>query len=453
MNILECKQVYFLGIGGIGMSAIARYLNQQNIQVSGYDKVETPLTRKLESEGMDIHYEDEPSRIPADIDMVIYTPAIPNDLMELMYFKEAGFQLYKRSEVLGLISKVKKTIGIAGTHGKTSTSTMLTYLLREGGIDCTAFLGGISHNYQSNFVSGTSDYVVVEADEYDRSFLRLRPHIAAVMSMDPDHLDIYDDPATMNQGYNDYLHLVDDGGLALINEAFIDQVDQDRLSSKQLKIKTFGEKSSDVIIENISVQDGHYVFDYAGFGVEMKGLRLALPGKHNVMNAAVAISICLHLCIDPIRIEKILPGFSGIERRFDIYRGHEAVVINDYAHHPTELKAAIGAARSLYPDQQLTGVFQPHLFTRTRDFADGFAKALEALDKVILLDIYPARELPIPGVTSQMLLDRMDHKDKQLWSNEVLLENIKKINPQVLMLLGAGDIDDLLEPIKDILIN
>jgi len=453
MNILDCKQVYFLGIGGIGMSAIARYLNQNGIKVSGYDKVETPLTRKLESEGIEIHYEDEPSTIPRDLDMVIYTPAIPNDLMELMYLKEEGHRLYKRAEVLGMISKVKKTIGIAGTHGKTSTSTMLTYLLRECGIDCTAFLGGISHNYETNFIAGDSEYVVVEADEYDRSFLHLRPYMAAIMSMDPDHLDIYDHPDVMNQGYNDYLSLVNSGGLAMINGDFIDQLDQKKLGDKDLKIKTFGEKSSDIIVDNIRVEEGFYVFDYQGMGKQIEGLQLALPGRHNVQNASVAISVALELGITPESVKRALPGFSGIQRRFDVYRGHEAIVINDYAHHPTELRAAIGAAKEMYPDQFLTGVFQPHLFTRTRDFADGFADALCMLDKVILLDIYPARELPIEGVTSQMLLDKMDHNDKHLWQNEELIENLRNNKPEILMLLGAGDIDDLLEPIKDILIN
>ncbi len=435
------------------MSAIARYLNQNGIQVSGYDKVSTPLTRTLESEGIEIHYEDEPAVIPAELDMVIYTPAIPNDLMELLFLKEAGYRLFKRAEVLGLISRVKKTIGIAGTHGKTSTSTMLAYLMKEGGIDCTAFLGGISHNYQSNFIAGQSDYVVVEADEYDRSFLQLRPHMAAIMSMDPDHLDIYDNPKEMNAGYNDYLSLVDEGGLVLVNGEFIDQLDNEKLDPKNLHIKTFGEKSSDIKVDNIQVVDGYYVFDYQGMGCQIYGLRLALPGRHNVQNAAVAISICLELGITGDKIKSILPGFSGIQRRFDVYRGHNATVINDYAHHPTELRAAIGAAKEMYPDIQLTGVFQPHLFTRTRDFADGFAEALSHLDRIILLDIYPARELPIVGIDSQMLLDKINHTDKHLWQNDELLDNLREEKPALLMLLGAGDIDDLLEPIKDILIN
>jgi len=453
MNILECKQVYFLGIGGIGMSAIARYLNQNGIKVSGYDKVTTPLTRKLESEGIEIHYEDEPSRIPKDLDLVIYTPAIPHDLMELLFLKEAGHRLYKRAEVLGLISKVKKTIGIAGTHGKTSTSTLLTYLMREGGINCTAFLGGISHNYQSNFIAGDSDYVVVEADEYDRSFLQLRPHMAAIMSMDPDHLDIYDNPKMMNAGYNEYLSLVDEGGLVLVHGAFIDQLDSEKLTPKNLNIKSFGEKSSDIKVDNIRVVDGYYVFDYQGMGQKIEGLKLALPGRHNVENAAVAISICLELSITADSIKTSLPGFTGILRRFDVYRGHNAIVINDYAHHPTELRAAIGAAKEMYPNKKLTGVFQPHLFTRTRDFADGFAEALGRLDRVILLDIYPARELPIAGIDSQMLLDKIDHKDKHHWQNDELINNLRNEKPEFLMLLGAGDIDDLLEPIKDILIH
>jgi len=290
------------------LSSRLKGINQNGIEVTGYDKVSTPLTRKLESEGIEIHYEDEPSLIPSDLDMVVYTPAIPNDLMELLFLKEAGHRLYKRAEVLGLISRVKKTIGIAGTHGKTSTSTMLTYLLKEGGIDCTAFLGGISHNYATNFIAGQSDYVVVEADEYDRSFLQLRPYLAAIMSMDPDHLDIYDNPKEMNAGYNDYLSLVDHGGLALVNGEFLDQLDQEKLGSKNLNIKSFGEKSSDIKVENIKVIDGYYVFDYEGMGNRIEGLQLALPGRHNVQNAAVAISICLELGITPETIKSCIPA-------------------------------------------------------------------------------------------------------------------------------------------------
>ncbi|MBT8220366.1 MAG: UDP-N-acetylmuramate--L-alanine ligase [Bacteroidia bacterium] len=452
MNILDCKTAYFLGVGGIGMSAIARYLNQNGVKVSGYDKVETPLTKKLVTEGIDIHYTDDVGQIPKDPDIVIYTPAIPDDLGEKIYLEKSGKHLYKRAEVLGLISNVKKTIGIAGTHGKTSTSSILTYVLKEGGLDCTAFLGGIMHNYESNYIAGDGEYVVVEADEFDRSFLHLRPYIGAIMSMDPDHLDIYDNPSNMIRGYNDYLSLIDTGGLALVNEDFEDLIDRERLEAKHITVQIFGEKSSEVKVENIHVDEGYFVFDYVGSDV-IRELRLGMPGRHNVSNAAVAIAIALYLGMEAHVIKEILPGFSGIQRRFDVYKGKNNVLINDYAHHPTELKAAINAARELYPDRYLTGVFQPHLFTRTRDFAEGFAKELSNLDRIILLEIYPARELPIEGISSRMLLNNIENENKQLLTNDELLDWVKEDKPELMMILGAGDIDDLVVPIKEILID
>ena len=439
IHLQDIRCVYFVGIGGIGMSAIARYFLGRGVEVHGYDKTETPLTRTLESEGMRIHYEERVSLIPPAVDLVIYTPAIPSNHAELEHFRAVGTPLKKRAEVLGIISRGMKTVAIAGTHGKTTTSSITTHLLRSGGIDCTAFLGGIARNLESNFAEGKSDWVVVEADEFDRSFLHLHPDIAAILSMDPDHLDIYGDHETLLEtGFKAFAKNLKPGGQLWV---------QDTLSgyfTDMPVVQTFGVERGNAQSRNIHVASGCFVFDYASAQVDIPGLAFPLPGRHNVENATVAISIALSLGVHPEAIREGLRTFRGVKRRFElVYKSAHTAFFDDYAHHPTELEAAIRAARELFPDAEITGIFQPHLYSRTKDFADGFAAALDLLDRPLLLDIYPARELPMPGVRSEMVLERMKNPNKRLCAKEELVSVLQGHRPEVLLTLGAGDIDAL----------
>jgi len=447
MKLQDIHTVYFIGIGGIGMSALARYFNGRGAAVHGYDRTETPLTRALVEEGMTIHYEEEPARIPEGVDLVIYTPAVPAGHRELRYFRERGYQVLKRSEVLGLISRQMKTAAVAGTHGKTTTSSMLAHLLRTGGIDCTAFLGGIARNFDSNFVEGRSEWVVVEADEYDRSFLQLSPDIAVILSMEPDHLDIYgDEESILETGFMAFAARVKEGGDLLVNAQVRDQF------ADRAGVRSYGLERGDCRAERIRVEDGWFVFDYRAPDIEIEGLRLAMPGRHNVENATAALTTALRIGVSPGEVRRGLETFGGIRRRFEfIRRDAQTVFIDDYAHHPSELRAAIGAARELYPGRRVTGIFQPHLYSRTRDFAAGFAEALDQLDEVFLLDIYPAREAPIPGVTTSIILDAMRNPRRALVSRAELLDRIRRGNWDVLLTLGAGDIDRLVAPIADAL--
>ena len=444
MNLTDIKCCYFIGVGGIGMSAIARYFNSIGIAVHGYDKTATSLTKKLVEEGIQIHYEDDVQQIPKQVDLVVYTPAVPASLGELQYLRSTAIPIKKRAEVLGIISENRKTIAIAGTHGKTSTTTITTHLLREGGVDCSAFLGGIAQNFGSNFVAGTSDWVVVEADEYDRSFLQLSPDIAGILSMDADHLDIYGDrDSIVETGFKAFAQRLKENGSLWVRsglEAYFDQAG------------TFGIETGEARSENVRVENGYFTFDYRGPLGEMLALQFTLPGQHNVENATLAITIALSLGVQPEAIRKALMSFQGIKRRFDfIVRGADKVYIDDYAHHPTELIAAIGAAKQLYPDREICGIFQPHLYSRTRDFVDGFAAALDELDRPILMDIYPAREEPIPGVDSQLIMDKMQNPRKQHLNREEILNYVQENNISVLMTLGAGDIDRLIEPLSNIM--
>lgn len=428
------------------MSALARYFNGRGVAVHGYDRTSTTLTEKLEAEGMTIHYEDDVKYIPEGVDMVVYTPAVPRSHRELSYFFDNGFPVKKRAEVLGIISRSMKAIGIAGTHGKTTTSSITTHILTEGKVDCSAFLGGIAENFESNFVEGKSDWVVVEADEFDRSFLQLSPTIAAVMSMDADHLDIYGDENTMHRGFHDYVERVQSNGF-IFKQASLP------LSPKvddSITVQTFGVETGDFQSKNLRVEDGFFVFDYQSPIENMKALRFTLPGRHNVENATVAIAIAQTLGLKAADIRRSLLTFKGIKRRFEfMMRSEKRVFIDDYAHHPSELNAAIHAARALYPTRKITGIFQPHLYSRTKDFVDGFAKALDKLDEIILLDIYPARELPMKGVTSRIVFDKMMNPNKKLVLKKNLLEKLKLHDTEVLLTLGAGDIDKLVKPIRD----
>ena len=447
------NHIYFVGIGGIGMSAIARYFIAHGKRVSGYDKTKTLLTETLEQEGMYIHYEDEISLIPTDIDTVIYTPAIPGDHKGLNHLKTLGLPLMKRSEALGLLSNDKRSVAIAGTHGKTTTSSMTAHVLKVGGIDVSAFLGGITADYHSNFLIGKSDVVVLEADEYDRSFLRLTPYIAAILSMDPDHLDIYGDKDEMVAGYKAFAGKIRDNGSLIIKTGLLDKFTQselDALSERNINVYEFGVNVGQIQLSNIGVEGGKFVFDYQGLGHHFQKVFLNMPGRHNVENACVAISAAILCGVDEEKIRKAMAEFKGIQRRFEkIVDREDFVYIDDYAHHPSELKAAIDAAKTLYPDKKITGIFQPHLYSRTRDFVEGFAAELDKLDEVILMDIYPARELPIEGVTSEIVFDLLKNKNKTLVTKATLMEVLKDKHPEILMTLGAGDIDTFVPKIKE----
>jgi UDP-N-acetylmuramate--alanine ligase len=454
MDFNAIKKVYFIGIGGIGMSALARYFRLHGAEVHGYDRTETDLTRALVAEGMKVHYADDVSLIPEGVDLVVWTPAVPKDLKELNWFQERGYPLMKRAEVLGIISKAKKCVAIAGTHGKTTTSTMTAHLLRACGVDATAFVGGISGNLGSNFVEGSSNWVVVEADEYDRSFLHLHPDVAVLNSLDPDHLDIYGTPEAVVESYKQFVRQIKPGGILIYKHGLpLDDVAAE-LEASGRKVFTFGIEEGYYEAFNVHVENGQTVFGLKSTIVDWPALRLNYPGWHNVLNATAAIAATRGAGGFSAEMPKALEEFKGVKRRFEtILKTSEVVYVDDYAHHPAELEATIQAARSLYPDKKLTGIFQPHLFTRTRDFADAFAAALDKLDVCILLPIYPAREQPIPGITSEMLLEKMTLVNKQLIQKNELINHIKHQRPEFLLTMGAGDIDTLIEPLKQALAN
>jgi len=452
----ETKKIYFIGIGGIGMSAIARYMLSQGKEVYGYDKTETTLTKKLVDEGMKIHYNDDVNLIPDGIDLVVYTPAISDEHSELNHFIDNGFDVIKRAEMLGRLSQVKKTIAIAGTHGKTSTSATTAHLLKHGKEDVSAFIGGIMSNYNSNYIEGSGDWIVVEADEYDRSFLHLSPDIIAIMSMDADHLDIYGNHNVMIEGFEAFIMKIKQDGTLIIKEEMLAGLSDgviDVLADKNVNVVLFGiGTDTEVSAGNIRVQNGKFFFDYESENGSINGLRTNLAGRHNIENSIVAIIIGEILGLDGEAVRVGLESFKGIKRRFEtIYEDEHVTYIDDYAHHPTELKSAIGAAKELFPNKKITGIFQPHLFSRTRDFVDGFAEMLDMLDEVFLMEIYPAREKPIDGVTSKVIYDKMKTKNKTLVTKETLLEELKIKDIEILMTLGAGDIDVFVSQINKFL--
>lgn len=431
------------------MSALARYYQAKGYEVFGYDKTKTELTDALQTSGMSIHYEDALSLIPEGLEMVVYTPAIPKTHQQLSFLQaQSNVPVLKRAEVLGLLSRDHVCYALAGTHGKTTSSVMLSWLLKHGGMAINAFLGGIARDFDSNFLLGDRAEMVVEADEFDRSFLHLSPAHAAILSMDADHLDIYGaSDAMIDEGFNAFVDKIQSGGVLLYN------VDFEKVVKKRddLKNLSFGIEMGDVRARNIRVEAGCFVFDYQDANRSMQQIKLALPGLHNIKNALVAIYFALHVGVSEANIRTGLASFGGIKRRFDrVWQGAQTIYIDDYAHHPTELTAAISAARDLFPDRKLTGIFQPHLYSRTRDFLDGFAAALDQLDKVLLLDIYPARELPIPGILSERIAEKMRLKTEVL-PKEKVLNWLNHNPPEVLLTLGAGDIDTLVAPIKNLL--
>ena len=451
MEIKDIKKIYFLGIGGIGMSALARYFNEKGVAVSGYDKTETVLTKKLATEGIKIHYEDNIQFIDKAAELVVYTPAVPKDHKELNYFLENNYQLVKRSEVLGAITNSSYSICVAGTHGKTTTSTMVAHILRHSGYGCNAFLGGIAVNYNSNFWSNKKNVSVVEADEYDRSFLKLSPDVAIISSMDPDHLDIYGTAENMEQAFIDFSDRIKPEGL-LLSKYGLKRTD-DLKAHEHLTFHLHNENAS-VYAANIKMNRGSYQFDVLMQYWELKDVVLNMGGLHNIENMIAAISVAHYLEIDNDKIRNAVAAFKGVKRRFEyIVKNDEQVMVDDYAHHPEELRALLTGAKDLFPEVKCTVIFQPHLYSRTKDFADGFAETLDLADEVILLPIYPARELPMEGVTSEMVLNKMNIDNKQVLDKEQVLEWIKNNKTELLITAGAGDIDTLVEPIKKILNN
>lgn len=453
------QNYYFIGIGGIGMSALARYFNLLGAKVYGYDRTPSELTHALESEGMAVHYTDSVDEIPqsvqADNTIVVITPAIPKDNKEYLFFKENGFTILKRAQLLGLICKEKNTVAIAGTHGKTSTTTFTTFLLKNSTKGCSAFLGGISKNFQSNFVfDANSPFVVVEADEFDRSFHNLFPSTAIVTAMDADHLDIYGTHEAVIESFYKFVSQIHDNGILIYKKGLNFEPVRQVLETKGVKLYTYAlqDSSADFYMKSIEVKDGTFLLTLHTPQGDVAGIRFGLIGKTNVENfvAAAAASLLNGLTTDELL--SATKNLKGVVRRFDVHVSTDNVVyIDDYAHHPAELKACIQSIREMYAGKKLTGVFQPHLYTRTRDFATEFAESLSLLDELILLDIYPARELPIPGVTSKIIFDKVTCKEKTLCSKTELLDVLRNKEIEVLITLGAGDIDRLVEPITEML--
>jgi UDP-N-acetylmuramate--alanine ligase len=465
-DLKNISRVYFIGIGGIGMSASARYFLSKNVVVSGYDKTSTPLSRQLESEGMHIHYEDKVDLIDKNADLVVYTPAIPKDHKEFNYYKDHNYDLAKRSDVLQQITKSSFNICIAGTHGKTTISTMVAYILRHSGFGCNAFLGGVSVNYHTNFWSSDNNVSVVEADEYDRSFLKLSPDIALITAMDADHLDIYGTKENMEDAFVQFANKLKPGGLLLTRYGL---PERDFSASKHIRYSLQND-AADVYAENIVMRNGGYEFDVIAKDWELRNVKLHMGGMHNVENAIAAIYIAAYLEINPIKIINSIGTFKGVKRRFEyiispleaMNHKYNVVYIDDYAHHPAELNALIRGAKSLFRFKNCTVIFQPHLFSRTKDFAKEFAESLDLADRILLLPIYPARELPVEGVTSELILKEMKNKNATVISKEGLLKYIggdylksvqESNSGEVLITAGAGDIDKLVQPIKEILEN
>ena len=447
MNKIVKQNIYFLGIGGIGMSALARYFYQKGCVVTGYDKTPSPLTKKLEEEGILIHYEDNPDLIPDDVDFVVLTPAIPNDSLELNYLRNKNVRIIKRAEVLGEISRQCKSVAVSGSHGKTTVTAMITHMLNYAGKKMSAFVGGIAKNINSNVIIGdeNDEIVVMEADEFDRSFLQLDPYISIVTSIDADHLDIYGDKEQVFESFGQFVNKTMSDGVVIYNKDLPLVTDR--------KCLTYGFDDADVMARDVRIEDGMTKFSVVTKeGLEFGEYKMQLFGKHNVMNALSAIMTCFQLQVDMKTVREGLAAFQGVQRRFDIrFKNERACYIDDYAHHPEEIKATLKAVREIFPDKKLTLVFQPHLFTRTRDFMNEFAEALSLADRLLLMEIYPAREKPIEGITSSVLLEKINCNEKQICSKEELLDTIKELNPELIVTMGAGDIDRFVPQIEMLL--
>lgn len=468
MELNKIHSVYFLGIGGIGMSALARYFNAMGKRVAGYDKTSTKLTDELIAEGIEIHFEDHIRNIPkyfkelpfdTDNILIVFTPAVPLDHSEYVFFNLNGFNIKKRAEVLGMITQSAHTIAVAGTHGKTTTSSLTAHILKSAGLDPSAFLGGITQNYNTNLLlssnlksnnqlpiaigTATNNHIVVEADEYDRSFLTLHPDIAVITSVDADHLDIYGDKSHVEESFSLFAKQVK--SKLILKKNIVGKVN----ANKTPITYAVNDESADYFAQNIKIDNGYYHYEIVTPESIFENIVLGLPGLHNVENSVAAVAIACQLNISEDIIRKALASFKGVKRRFDYHiKTDKLVFIDDYAHHPEELKAAISSAKEMYPGKKITGIFQPHLFSRTRDFADDFAKSLDLLDECILMEIYPARELPIEGVSSQMLLNKMKSTNKTICQKSDLIKEVGKREIEILMTMGAGDIDTFVESIK-----
>jgi len=446
----EAGVVYFIGIGGIGMSALARYFHSKKYKVSGYDRTSTELTRTLEASGIEIHYEENLSLAPKDAKVIVYTPAIPANHAELVYYQQHGYKVVKRSDILQWITESSFNICVAGTHGKTTTTTMTGHILRHSGYGCNAFLGGIAANYQTNFWSDANKVVVVEADEYDRSFLKLTPDVAIITAMDADHLDIYGTPEEFGNAFIQFSQKIKEGG-CLISKYGLERTDEFAVSN-HLTYSYCDERAS-VYAKDIKVVNGSYLFDVVFKGETISDITLNMGGLHNIENAVAAIGVAKTLNISDEKIKAAVADFKGVKRRFEyIVKSEKQVLIDDYAHHPEELRALISGIRSLYGTEKLTLIFQPHLYSRTNDQAAEFGVSLSMADEVILLPIYPARELPVPGVTSEMLLDKMTITNKQVLGKKEMVEWVRTNKPGLVVMAGAGDIDVLVGEVKKVLL-
>ena len=435
MNLKSIHNVYFIGIGGIGMSALARYFKFINKKVAGYDKTETPLTKNLEQFDIAIHYEDNVALIASTYfdlktTLVVYTPAVSKEHSEYQHFLSLGFDIKKRSEVLGLITKDTFCFAVAGTHGKTTTSSILAHLLKETGTPLTAFLGGISEDFNSNFLLEGTEFSVVEADEFDRSFLQLSPNVACITSMDADHLDIYGTGEELHKSFQDFTNRIKSGGKLFVRNGL------------PLEGITYGiEDGSDYCIENLKIEHGTYIFDLKTPEATLSGVKFNKPGRHNLLNGLVAFAMATESNSSLIDLANALETFKGVQRRFSYkIKNDDFIFIDDYAHHPTEINAVYSAISEMHPNRKVLAIFQPHLFSRTKDFADDFAESLSKFDAIVLLDIYPARELPMEGVTSEWLLEKIDNPNKKILSKTELIHEIKTQNPEILVTMGAGDI-------------
>jgi UDP-N-acetylmuramate--alanine ligase len=456
-GMTNIESIYFLGIGGIGMSALARYFLAGGYEVCGYDRAESPLTQALSNEGCRIIYDDDINSLPTlfadpaerDRVMIVYTPAIPGDSVLLNFFVSNGYTLYKRAEILGLISRETDAIAVAGTHGKTTVSTMTAHILTVSSIDCSAFLGGISKNYNTNLLLSKSRYTVMEADEFDRSFLQLSPLIAVVTAIDPDHLDIYGTPEAMVEAYGDFCHCVRNGGTLILNESIASALSV----PDDVTVYTYG-TGDDASFRATAIdrETGYYRFDLITPGEPVENIRIEMPGMVNIFNATAAAASAWCTGVDHNSIRNALHSYQGVRRRFDVrFKNPEIVYIDDYAHHPSEINALVSSVRDFYPGQYITGIFQPHLYSRTRDFANGFAEALDMLDEVLLMTLYPAREKPISGVSSDMIAGLMKNKNVRVVTNDELIPALQNLKQGVLLTIGAGDIDRFVEPITEML--
>jgi UDP-N-acetylmuramate--alanine ligase len=453
VTLNDYDSIYFLGIGGIGMSNLARWFKRSGKKIGGYDRTPTPLTHELIEEGMEIHFEDKIELLPGYVNksgtLVVFTPAIPKNHVEYNYLKDNGFTIMKRSEVLGLITKGYKTIAVAGTHGKTTTSSLISHILKTANVDMVGFLGGITTNYESNLVMngeiGPNTWAVVEADEFDRSFLRLFPEISVVTSADPDHLDIYGNHAAMIDSFKQFISQTKTS--LIIHESILQLAD-----AKKIETTSYGMSRGQFFAGNITAESGFFAFDLISENNKVEKIQLGVPGFHNMENAIAASIVAMKLGIDEATIRKALASFRGVKRRFEYIIKHKNIVyIDDYAHHPTEIEAFLKSLKSIYAGKKITVIFQPHLFTRTRDFAEGFSKSLSLADELLLMDIYPAREEPIPGVTSDMLFKDITSPVKIRCSKKDVLEKLEALDVEVVATVGAGDIDTFVKPIKEML--